>query len=153
MKREGMVHALRRACPWLAPDGRLIDIHPTSAPARLAIQTGTDLLIAGELQDLTDGCGPAGRHAHADAALATALAQGWLALEGRRDVTFRHEAGTVAEIEGHVAVEWRDARFGTATLERATALLAAHPHGRVVLLEEITLSRLRPHWKRTSGPL
>jgi hypothetical protein len=139
-----MVHALQRACRWLVPHGYIIDIHPTSAAARLAIRTPRGVVTAGELEDLTDGCGPCGRHARADAAVRQALAQGWLVLDGRREVTFVHEADTLTDMLEHVAAEWRHARFAPATFERAAALVRAHRHARVLLEEEITLSRLRP---------
>ena len=139
-----MVDALRRACAWLAPGGYILDIHPTSEPATLMIRSTTGLVTAGELHDMTDGCGPAGRHAQADAAVAAALAEGWLVLDGRDAVTFWHEADTLPEMVEHVGAEWKDARFSPATLERASSLIRTHPHARLLLREEITLARLRP---------
>lgn len=144
MKREGMVHALRRACRWLTPQGFIIDIHPTAEPARVAISTGTGVVYAGELEDNTQGYGPQGRHAQADAAVATALAEGWLVREAGCDVTFWHEADSLPEMVAHVSLEWRDGHLGPSTLERASALVGAHPHARLLLREELTMARLRP---------
>ena len=138
-----MVDALQRACEWLAADGRIIDVHPTAAPARLVIANEVERFVAGELQDFTDGYGPAGRHAQADAAIDSALADGWLVLEGRRTVTFIHETDSLSEMCEHIRSAWRHAVFAAATLERAEARLRQHPGGALLLEEDIGLARLR----------
>jgi hypothetical protein len=68
MPAEGMVHALRRARDRLAPGGCLIDLRPTSETAR--IEAGGEPLgrLAADAADRG--------HAAAEAALATALAEG-----------------------------------------------------------------------------
>src|SRR5262245_51905741 len=107
-----MVDALRRASLWVRkPHGRIIDVHPTAAPARLAIVTAVETIVVGDLVDRTEGYGPCGRHAQADAAVARAIEHGELMLEDRRAVTFVHHADTLDEMRVHVSTEWRDALF------------------------------------------
>jgi hypothetical protein len=140
-----MVDALRRASQWLKmPRGRIIDVHPTAAPARLAIVTATETTVVGEVADRTEGYGPCGRHAHADAAVALAIGHGELVLEQRRAVTFVHHADTLDEMRAHVSAEWHDAAFPDDTLRRAESLIRNNPGSRIVLEEDITLSRLCP---------
>jgi hypothetical protein len=139
-----MVHALSRARGWLAPHGRLADIRPTPEPAHLEVRTGTTIVRAGDLQDGSTGSGPRTRHLQADAALADALARGWFELEARRELTFRRHADTVGEMREYTRAKWTDACLTDETLDRAAALLAAHPTADLWLTEQLTLSRLRP---------
>ena len=98
-----MVDALRRATRWLAPGGCVVDIHPDATPPAIEI----DGRPAGRV-DTADG--PA-RHAAADAAVRTALANGWVVAERSGEFDFYTYADSVDELRDHIEENWRDARI------------------------------------------
>src|SRR5262245_9370110 len=117
MPPEGMVHALHRAAALVAADGRLVDMHPTPATPHLTAFVPDGAAVYVGPLDAEDA---RVRHARADAALAEALANGIVALEGTRTFTFCRVSDTLDELLTYVGGTW-NGRFDAATLERARA--------------------------------
>lgn len=138
-----MVDALGRILRWLPTRGWLIDIHPTPEAAHLEVRAPRGIVSAGDLVDNDDHSGPRTRHAHADAALTTAIAQGWFVLEERREFTFRRYADTLSEMRAYVESKWKGAGIEEATWVSASALMQ-DPKARLWLRETVSIVRLRP---------
>jgi len=139
-----MVDALDRARAWLAAKGTLVDIHPTAEPVHLEVGTDNGVVLVGDLQDDERGLGPRGRHAHAEAAIATVLRRGWFTRKALRAFCFRHYAGDIREMRSYTEREWDDAHFSARTWRRAAALLERHPDARLWLREQATLGTYVP---------
>jgi hypothetical protein len=137
MPAEGMVHALRRASDLVAPGGALIDLHPTPDIAELAVV-------------LPDGtANPVGvvhsdsaveRHTNADAAVAAALADGFIARAHADTFIFSRYCDSVDELAAYVDRKW-SAWFDAATLDRARNQLRSDC--RLRLSERVSISALR----------
>ena len=139
-----MVHALNRTRRWLAPDGLLIDLHPSDAPSRVEVRTPAGLVLVGEVQDESDAKGPLGRHHAADLALDQAITRHGWTLDRRATFTFASEADSAGELDAYLRRKWRAARLGAETRDRADARLGANPGSIVRVLERIVISRLTP---------
>ena len=119
MPPEGMVHALRRATDLTAPFGTVIDLHPTPDVAQLAIvfPDGTAETI-GIVHSET----AVERHANADAAIATALSDGFVERERADTFIFSRYCESLDELAAYVETKWT-AWFDAVTLDKARAQL------------------------------
>ena len=136
MPAEGMVHALRRAIGLVTPGGVLIDLHPTPDIAQLAVvfADGTAGAI-GAVQSKT----AVDRHTNADAAVATALTDGFVT-RGRADIfLFSRYCDSLDELVAYVETKWT-AWFDTVTLDKARSQL--RPSCRLRLSERVSISAL-----------
>ena len=61
MQHAGMVHALEKIQQLLKPDGLLIDIHPTTEPAALAVRLREQIIPAGWVDEATTTWNMSGR--------------------------------------------------------------------------------------------
>jgi len=131
-----MVDALRRVDAMLVPAGRLVDLHPTEAPA--------EVWVGGLMVDAVEVGDASQRHAAASAALSTVVRGGFFALEGQMTFDFRTYGDTIEELRDYVHENWRDARIRRETVARArTALRVAPPGTRASVLERVQLTVLR----------
>ena len=136
MPAEGMVHALHRAHLLLAPGGCLIDLRPTSDTARVQAD-------GVRLGDLDAGAADR-RHAAAEEALRTVLADGLFRAEGEQEFWFLTYGDSIDELRKHVHASWRDSRIGDALVERADAAKRANPALLVCVAEQLRITRLLP---------
>jgi hypothetical protein len=138
MPPEGMVHALRRASELLQPDGVLIDLHPTPDAAELSVVRPDGAREAiGPLHSET----ATQRHANADAAIETALEEGFLARTAADSFVFARYSDSLDQLNDYVTTKWT-ARFDEATLTRARSAL--RPESTLRLQENVSISALRP---------
>lgn len=139
-----MVHALNRTRRWLAPDGRLIDVHPADAVAHVEVCTAAGNVRVGEVLDESDAKGPLGRHHAADLALDEAIAGHEWIREARATFAFASEADSAEEIDEHLRRKWRAARLDAETRDRVNVLLRANPGAIVRVIESVIITRIRP---------
>lgn len=137
MPAEGMVDALRRASALVAADGVLIDLHPTPDDAQLHVVRGAVAQPIGPLRsrDATE------RHANADAAIATAIAEGVLVRDAGAQFVFSRYSSSLDELVDHVHSKW-SARFDDALLTKARRALRGG--GALRLSEKVSIAALRP---------
>jgi uncharacterized coiled-coil protein SlyX len=131
-----MVDALRRARGWLRTTGVLVDLHPTSAVAKVLVGD----LIAGPLQT---GSAPTRHQAATDAIASVVREQLFTRVD---ELEFEHStyAETLDELEEHILEDWRESRIGDDTMARAQALLRDTPGLRPRVLERVSASKLLP---------
>lgn len=129
-----MVDALRRVHRWLQPRGCVIDIHPTASRAVVDI----DGLETG---DIDAGDAPA-RHAAADAALATVVAERLFTIEHSEQFAFYTYGDSVAELRDYVEANWLSARIAEAVVRRTEEALRTAPGRRPRVREDVRLTKL-----------
>src|SRR4051812_24106888 len=138
MPVEGMVHALHRAAALVAPDGLLIDLHPTADDAQLTVVGANGL---------EESIGPLAsqnareRHASADAAIIAAIADGTLIRKTASVFPFSRYCDSLDELVTHVHSKWT-ARFDAETLRVARARL--RPGTSLRLRELVAITALQP---------
>src|SRR2546429_4304652 len=133
MPTEGMVHALHRAHALVEPDGCVIDLRPTAETARIE----ADGVPLGRLDaDEADR-----RHAAAEAALATVLADGVFRVDGEREFSFLTHGDSIDELREHVHATWRNSRVGDALVARANAARRANPAVALRIAEPLRMTR------------
>lgn len=138
MPAEGMVHALRRASGLLTPGGILIDLHPTTDFPQLSIvySDGGEQPVGPLVSESARE-----RHAAADRAIATTIAEGTLTRDAMNVFVFSRYSESLDELADHVNAKWTT-RFDDDTRARARRLL--REHCRVRLWEYVSISALRP---------
>src|SRR4030042_873756 len=135
-----MVHALEKIHRLLAPDGLLIDIHPTSQPPALEVRSGDHVTLAGWVHETDEYV----QYAQADAAVQAVLREGLYALEISETFAFLTHAENLAELQDHLAREWKDAFIDEQTAGRAEELLLTPESDREVWIREtVSIARLR----------
>jgi hypothetical protein len=130
-----MVDALRRAHAAVSPLGCVVDLHPTAAPA--SIQVGA--LTTGPI----DAADAPQRHANADAALVTAVADRLFVVDRTIEFTFHTYGDTIDELRDYIVENWRKARVGEETVRRTREALRAAPGTRPRAHEQVRVTRLR----------
>src|SRR5262245_56906154 len=130
-----MVDALRMTRRWLVPAGHVVDLHPTAEVAQIFVGT----VAAGPI----DPGGATARHQGATDAIAAAARERVFRIEDAVEFEFFTHADSLDELESSILENWREARVGTKTRERARALLEQNPGGRVCVRERVAASRLR----------
>ncbi len=135
-----MVHALEKVHRLIAPNGLLIDIHPTAQPPALEVRLGEQALLAGWVHETDDYI----EYAQADAALESALREGLFELEASRTFAFLTHAADLAELQDHLLREWKDAFIDDQTAGRVEELmLTSEPDREVRIRETVHIARLR----------
>lgn len=121
----------------VTPGGCVVDVHPTAAPASLAIgNQSIGLLEAGDASM---------RHAAAGAALTASLHEGLFEVEAVIDFLFHTYGDSIEELRDFVAAHWRSTRIGDTTVARARRVHSAATAGSTPrVTEEIRLTVLRP---------
>lgn len=136
MPAEGMVHALHRAHRLLAPDGCLLDLHPT--PEAAEIEVGG--ISVGPLDAET----AQRRHAAADAALAAIIARGLFVIEAEREFSFRRYGDSIEELRDYIRSTWNDSRVGDALVARTRDASRANSAATLRVTERVRITKLRP---------
>ena len=132
-----MVDALRRAHRFVTADGSVVDLHPTDGPASVDVGAAT-------VGSVDAGDAPA-RHAHASAALQSAVDEALFVVETVIDFDFHTYGDTVEELRDYIVENWRDARMDDGTVARArAALVGAARRVTPRVLERVRLTVLRP---------
>jgi len=145
-----MVHALEKIHRLLKPDGRLIDIHPTSEPASIEVRLGARTTPAGWLQETDDYI----EYEQADEALQRIVHGGWFSLEREGVFEFVTHADSLADLREFLAEEWQDAIVDELTAGRVDELLSTSDRDKEVILREsvrIARFRRRPHQESGAG--
>lgn len=131
-----MVDALRRAHRIAAPDGIVVDLHPSASAA--VVEVGD------RLTGYVNAADGRRRHAAADAAIAAVVNEGLFAIERTLEFPFHTHADTVEELRDYINEHWRDARLDDATVRRTRAwaqeMAGARPRSR----ERVILTVMRP---------
>lgn len=137
-----MVDALRRAHSLLAYGGCVVDIHPTTEPARLELATGSKFIrLADRLDDGTPS-GPKRRHLAADEAVAASVSAGMFDRTATTEFTFHTLADTVDELLRFLDAKWKQLHFADGDLDRARDELARHPGSAIAVTERVVASML-----------
>jgi len=131
-----MVDALRCAYEVLVSAGWLVDLHPTDAPALVAVgANATGHVAAGDAPQ---------RHAAATAAIVTVVERGWFETAAVVEFAFNTYGDGIDELHQHITDNWRDARFDRGTVARTgEALRTAPPGVRPRVVETVRLTTLR----------
>ena len=133
-----MVHALEIICDLLSENGILIDIHPTGEPPTLAVSGAGAPELAGYLQESDDFI----EYAQADAAIASAIQLGWYRREQQETFTHVTIAFTMDEFQEFLDEKYQDAIVIPETRQRIQAILAENPANRLIMSENILITRL-----------
>ena len=140
MAPEGMGHALEIIHQLLAPDGLLIDIHPTSEPPPIEVCSAGQEFPAGWLQELDDFI----EYRQADQAMQQAVEQHWFAIEEADEFLFSIHADGLKELTAHLAAEWKDAVITAETATMIDSLYREHPGEKeIIITERIHIARYR----------
>jgi len=139
MAPEGMVHALEIIHGLLAPDGILIDIHPSQQPAQLFVELAGKQIPAGTVQEIDDYI----EYAQATQALQSAVGQGWYIEEQKAIFDYWILANNLVEFQQYLAENWKDAVLTLDTLQNIEALLAQTPDSQLITIEQINIARYR----------
>ena len=132
-----MVDALRRAQRMVAPDGAIVDVHPTAVPASVD--------VAGERIGPLEAEDANARHTAADIAVTTAIGEGLYAVTSMVDFSYYTYGDSIEELRDHIAATWRSSRISDETVARTRRLVArasAPPRPRVVEHVRLTLLRV-----------
>ena len=136
-----MVDALRRAHRMVTPDGAIIDVHPTAAPA--CVEVGGERIGPLEAGDAVL------RHGAADKAIATAVGAGLVDAAAAVDFVYYTYGDTIEELRDHIAANWRSTRISDGTVARTLRVLewtSGPVRPRVV--EHVRLTSLRIRSRR-----
>jgi hypothetical protein len=144
MPPEGMVHALKLVYDLLAPEGRLIDIHPTGMPPLIELVTEAGRFPLGYLQESDNFI----EYAQADATLNQVVEREMFVSERQGKFVFITHAASVAELSTFLSENWADAILPPSVAQQASELeMALGIQGRIQLSEHVRITRLRP-WRR-----
>jgi hypothetical protein len=131
-----MVDALRRAHRIATPDGTVVDLHPSRAPAVVE--------IGDRLTGYVNADDGRRRHAAADAAIAKAVEDGLFEIERVAEFPFHTHADTIEELRDYIEEHWRDAHLDEATVSRTRDARREMPAARPRARERVILTILRP---------
>ena len=98
-----MVDALERAHRIVAPDGCVLDLHPTEVPALVQVSERTIGPV--------DGGDAILRHAAAGAALTKVVRDGLFDVDGVVEFNFYTYADTIEELRDYIAENWGTTRI------------------------------------------
>lgn len=136
-----MVHALNSIHRVLAPEGLLLDIHPTDEPAGIYLRRGRAQRFIAWLEE-TDGYQ---EYRQADRAVAQAVTDGFYRLERSSFFWFTIYAAGLPELERFLKQEWKDAVIPPQTWQRLAELQrSVKAEGEIRLREHIRLNVLKP---------
>jgi hypothetical protein len=139
-----MVDALSTIRDWLAPNGLLIDIHPTGEPPPITVRVDRTEHPAGWLRELGDD----EKYLSATQALEDAVRQRLFSWETRSTFTFTYEADTLTDLQQFLADKWQDAVLDGVVCGQITALMsvvsAENTPNTIFLREAISLAALTP---------
>ena len=137
-----MVHALEIIHSLLQPgDGWLVDIHPSSLPARVEVTDGIERVTAGVIEE-EDGYI---EYQQAEDAVSHVLKARIYRLEQRTLFRFLIHARTMTELEAKLAETWTESSFSAGTRRNVeTALSALGDRAEIIINERIWISRLVP---------
>ena len=120
----------------LAPDGCVVDLHPTETLATVEAGRTVATLDAGDAPF---------RHAAASDAIATAVRERMFVAEGSLTFSFYTYGDSIDELRAFVAKTWRSTRIGPETVEQTRETLRHAPPGtRPRVREDVRITRLRP---------
>jgi SAM-dependent methyltransferase len=140
MARAGMGHALEKIHELLKPGGILLDIHPTSEPATLAVRLREQIIPAGWVNESDDYV----EYEWADEAVDRVVNNGLFALERRGTFEFVWHADSMVDLRAYLAEEWKDASIDDVTAMRTEELLKLPAHDKEILVSEaIRIARYR----------
>lgn len=147
MAAEGMVHALTTIYRLLAPDGILIDLHPSGLPAVIEAHVGGRARVVGHIRETDDFV----EYRQADAALRQVVDAGLFALERAGAFDFTYQADSLADLQAYLAAEWADAVLEPAVVRRAALLGGPGPGRALIMREWVKIARLRRNASRNES--
>lgn len=115
-----MVDALATIRDWLAPNGLLIDIHPTGEPPPITVRVDQTEHPAGWLRELGDD----EKYLCANRALEDAVHQRLFSWKTRSTFTFTYEADTLTDLQHFLADKWQDAILDEVVSGQIAALMS-----------------------------
>jgi hypothetical protein len=135
-----MVHALEIIHSLLAPDGFLLDIHPSPDPPPIEVRLGNRYDLAGWLKEANDYV----EYIQADQALEEVVRRGLFSLEERGTFPFNTYAGSMDGLCAYLAETWQDAVVDDQVAGRVEDLMRSPEKDKEVVLRELVqISRLR----------
>ncbi len=138
-----MVDALHRARRWLKPPfGRIIDLRPADVVARVEVRLGSGEVV--DVGGLVVDDERRARHAAADAALRTVIAQGAVVIHEPAEFPFYRYFDSAEELRDYIAIKWDHTRVDARTFRDTIALLGSHAGARLQLREQVAIRILRP---------
>lgn len=144
-----MVHALKQILSLLAPQGRLVDIHPTADPPPIEVRLGTLRHPVGWLSDERGWLS----YERADAALDTVLQEGLYVGEEAGTFEYLTCADSVTALEQYLEETWQSALIEPQIARRAADLLQSVEEDKEICLREtVQIARLRPKVRQEGGP-
>ena len=135
-----MVHALETIYQLLTPGGILLDIHPTSEPAAVAVCLREQIIPAGWVNESDDYV----EYEWADEAINTAVSKSLFTREHGGTFEFVWHADSMSELRAYLAEEWKDTLIDDMTAMRIEELLKLPMHDKEILVSEaIGIARYR----------
>ncbi len=135
-----MVHALEKTHELLAPDGVLIDIHPTVEHPQIEVHIDGRVWVAGYLDE------PSGfaKYSHATEALETVVERGLFIVEQTGEFVFLTHANTPDEYVHFIRTEWSKAILEDKVIRRMKGFFDVPGEKKTVVMREAThITRLR----------
>jgi hypothetical protein len=121
------------------PDGCVVDLHPSAAPALLEVGDRTTGRV--------DAADAPLRHAAAGVALAAVVDEGLFAIERALNFTFYTYGDTIEELREYIVENWRNAQIDDETVDRTREALGAGLRSQGVrprVREQVLATKLRP---------
>ncbi len=140
MAPEGMVHALEIVHNLLKPGGCLVDIHPSGEHPPIQAWTGGQSHSLGYLLETDDFI----EYHQASQALEQAITRNLFTQEEQRTFRFPILAGSLDEMVGFLAENWKDAVLPDEVGARAARLSrSTGPVEAIQITERVLIARLR----------
>jgi hypothetical protein len=128
-----MVHALEIIHGLLAPDGLLLDIHPSPDPPPIEVRLGDQYHLAGWLKEADDYV----EYIQADQALEEVVRRRLFSLEERGMFPFNTYADSMDELCAYLAETWQDAVVDDQVAGRVDDLMRSPEKDKEVVLREL----------------
>ena len=136
-----MVHALHQIHGLLAPNGRLIDLHPNGEPPPITVRLGDDHHLVGWVREESDY----DAYALADVALetvtsdelGTGVSQRLYRLQAQDTFAFITYFDTLPDLQRYLAAEWSDAYIEDLVAMQIESLMHS-----AIVEQEITLKEI-----------
>jgi hypothetical protein len=135
-----MVHALEAVHSHLAPNGLLIDIHPTTDIPPVEVHSGGEIVQVGWLEESSGTI----QYQQADDALTAVIARGLFVQGHAQQITVLDHADSVADLRAYLDKNWSDALLADEIVDRIEARFAAAPGPHeIVIRERVHITQLR----------
>ncbi len=136
-----MVHALERCHNLLAPQGRLIDIHPNGDPPPITVRLGAKHHLVGWVRETSDY----DTYVLADDALQTAVSRNLYQQQAQETFAFTTYFDALPDLQHYLSAEWSNAYLEElVAMQIETIMHTPLPDQEIILKEIVKITLLQP---------